>query len=130
MKHYWFNALLSAGLMLVFAIYIPLNKAWLLFGTANQAVGALALIAISAWLLMYGRRFAYTLVPAIIMLVTTLTAFVMEIFGEHPVGVEKGILYMVTAIALCVLAFGVVGVAIRTFVFRRPVAPEPEAVTD
>jgi carbon starvation protein len=118
MKHYWFNAALSALLMLLFATYIPLNLGWLLFGTANQLVSALALIVITAWLLSYGRRFLYTLIPAVLMLATTMTALVMEIVGTHPVGQKKNALYETSAIFMAILAAGVILVAIRTFLFR------------
>jgi len=122
MRNYWFNASLSAGLML--------NFGWLLFGTANQAVASLALIAISAWLLLYGRRFAYTLIPAILMLGTTVYAFLLEIFQTHPVGSTKNTLYQVSAIVLAVLAFGVIGVTIKTFLFRAPAPIEAEPVAE
>jgi len=118
MKHYWFNATLSAALMLLFAKYIPLNLGWLLFGTANQLVSALALIVITAWLLSYGRRFLYTLVPAVFMLATTMTALLMEIVGTHPRNQTKNALYECSAIVMAVLAAGVILVAIRTFLFR------------
>jgi carbon starvation protein len=118
MKHYWFNAALSALLMLLFATYIPLNLGWLLFGTANQLVSALALIVITAWLLSYGRRFLYTLIPAVLMLATTMTALIMEIVGTHPVGQKKNALYETSAIFMAILAAGVILVAIRTFLFR------------
>ncbi|MCX8035657.1 MAG: carbon starvation protein A [Candidatus Sumerlaeia bacterium] len=125
LKHYWFNATLSAALMLWFATGIKLDLGWLLFGTANQLVSALALIVITVWLMAHGRRFIYTLVPMVLMLVTTLTALMMEIFGTHPVGQTKNALYQGSAIFMAVMAFGVVAVVIRTIVFRRTPAVPP-----
>jgi carbon starvation protein len=135
MKHYWFNATISALLMLLFAKYIPLNLGWLLFGTANQLVSALALIVITAWLLMYGRRFVYTLIPAVFMLATTLTALLLENFGTYPPGQTKNLLYRSSALFMAVLAVGVVVVAVRTLLFRPRVAEavgetEAEAVVE
>jgi carbon starvation protein len=130
MKHYWFSATLSAALMLLFAKYIPLNLGWLLFGTANQLVSALALIVITAWLLSYGRRFLYTLIPTVFMLATTMTALLMEIFGTHPVGQKKNALYQSSAIFMAILAVGVILVTARIFLFRPRRAVEAGPVVE
>lgn len=54
---------------------------WPAFGTSNQLIAALALLVGSCWLLHRGRPFLYTLIPACIMLVTTLAAFVYQLYG-------------------------------------------------
>jgi len=122
MKFYWLNAGLSVALMLLFALKIKLALGWLLFGTANQLVAALALIAITAWLLSHGRRFVYTLVPAVLVLVTTVTALLFEVFGTYPPGQKKSALYEGSAIFMAILAVGVIVVAVRTLLFRPPAA--------
>lgn len=118
MKHYLFNAALSVGLMLLFATGINVGLGWLLFGTANQLVGALALIAVTAWLLSYGRRFLCTLIPAVLMLATTTTALLMQVFGNYSAGAGKTVLYEGSAIFMSVLAIGVIVVAVRTLLTR------------
>lgn len=131
MKFYWFNAGLSVALMLLFAMQIKLVLGWLLFGTANQLVAALALIAVTAWLLAHGRRFLYTLIPALLMLVTTMTALLLEVFGTYPPGQEKNALYEGSAIFMAILAVGVIVVTVWTLLFRprasvgAPSAAEP-----
>lgn len=56
------------------------TKIWPAFGAANQLIGALALLVVSCWLLKRGRPVVYTLVPACIMLVTTLAAFCYQLY--------------------------------------------------
>jgi carbon starvation protein len=71
MRHPWFNSGLSVVLMLVLAWSNAFSAIWPIFGSANQLLAALALIAVSAWLMMRGTRPLFTLVPAALMLVTT-----------------------------------------------------------
>lgn len=52
---------------------------WPAFGTSNQLIAALALLVSSCWLLRRGHKVVYTLVPACIMLVTTLAAFAFQL---------------------------------------------------
>jgi carbon starvation protein len=54
---------------------------WPAFGSSNQLIAALALLVGSCWLLHRGRPYLYTLIPACIMLVTTLGAFVYQLYG-------------------------------------------------
>jgi carbon starvation protein len=56
-------------------------RIWPAFGTSNQLIAALALLVASCWLMRRGRRYLYTLVPACIMLVTTIAAFVYQLHG-------------------------------------------------
>lgn len=55
-------------------------KIWPAFGAANQLIGALALLVVSCWLLRRGRPVLYTLLPACLMLVTTLAAFCYQLY--------------------------------------------------
>lgn len=54
---------------------------WPAFGTSNQLIAALALLVGSCWMMRRGRSPIYTLVPACIMLATTLAAFVYQLHG-------------------------------------------------
>lgn len=47
---------------------------WTLFGAANQLLAALTLLVISAWLHENKKRLAFTLIPMIFVLITTLVA--------------------------------------------------------
>ena len=55
------------------------QKIWPAFGASNQLVAALALLVISSWLLSKNRTTAYSLVPALFMLATSVTALVLQI---------------------------------------------------
>lgn len=47
---------------------------WLLFGTANQLLAALALIGVTVWLLRTGKSWWYTAIPAAFMVCVTFTS--------------------------------------------------------
>ena len=55
------------------------QKIWPAFGASNQLVAALALLVISCWLLSKNRPTAYSLLPALFMLTTSVTALVFQI---------------------------------------------------
>ncbi|MFQ5745504.1 MAG: carbon starvation protein A, partial [Acidobacteriota bacterium] len=52
---------------------------WQLFGTTNQLMAGLALLAITLYLLRRGKPVVYTLVPMLFMLVSTLTAMASKL---------------------------------------------------
>ena len=52
---------------------------WQLFGTTNQVLGALTLLAITLYLMQKRRPYWYTGLPMVFMLITTLTAMVIKI---------------------------------------------------
>lgn len=54
---------------------------WPAFGASNQLVAALALLVVSCWLVDRGKANRVTLVPALLMLVTTIGALVWQIHG-------------------------------------------------
>jgi carbon starvation protein len=121
MRWPWFNSGLSVVLMFILAYSNAFNAIWPIFGAANQLLAALSLIAASAWLATRGgKRFpAYTLVPAVAMLVTTVVSLVILL--RRYMG--KGQWMLVGAdIALLALSAGVVVLAV---VLRRKPAPAP-----
>lgn len=52
---------------------------WALFGTTNQILGGLTLLAVTLYLIARRRNFLYTLIPMLFMLVTTLAAMVLNV---------------------------------------------------
>ena len=52
-----------------------------LFGTTNQLMAGLALLAITVYLLRRGKPLIYTLVPMLFMLVSTLSAMSSNLIG-------------------------------------------------
>ncbi|MHC4285480.1 MAG: carbon starvation CstA family protein [Planctomycetota bacterium] len=53
---------------------------WPIFGASNQLIASLVLIVASVYLLTRNRRFLFTAVPAVIMLVTTIGALVYKTY--------------------------------------------------
>ncbi|MDI6829163.1 MAG: carbon starvation CstA 5TM domain-containing protein, partial [Armatimonadota bacterium] len=76
MKTYIFNSFLSVGLMLFFAFTNTVLALWPIFGSANQLLSALTLLAVVGWLVLKGRRYVFALLPALFMMATTMTALV------------------------------------------------------
>lgn len=53
---------------------------WPLFGSANQMLGALALLAISAWLVKIGVKSLFVLIPMVFMFILTLSALAVLMY--------------------------------------------------
>ena len=51
---------------------------WPIFGAANQMVAALSFLVISTWLMTLHKPMRYTLVPAVLILITTLAALLFQ----------------------------------------------------
>ena len=52
--------------------------AWPIFGTSNQLLASLTLLAVSVWLIRTGRNAIYTLIPMAFMMVVTLWSLVLQ----------------------------------------------------
>ena len=61
-------------------------KIWPIFGSANQLLAALSLLAIAVWLKKVGRNYHMLTIPMIFMLVVTLTALVVLIKSNLAAG--------------------------------------------
>jgi carbon starvation protein len=116
MKHYWFNSGLSVLLMWVLAYSNAFSKLWPIFGTANQLLAALGLFTVSSWLMQKGKRYMYTLIPALFMTVTTIASLVI-LFQTY--WKEQNYILMATDILLFVLAIGVVVLVVQAYKNRK-----------
>lgn len=75
----WVGTLLTVALPVYFIAFAPAGswvRFWTLFGASNQLLAALTLLAISVWLHERRQHVAYTLLPMLFVLVTTLYALV------------------------------------------------------
>ncbi len=54
------------------------RKFWVLFGTSNQLLASLTLLAVTVWLYRTGRRYWYTLAPMVFLMTVTVTALVLQ----------------------------------------------------
>jgi carbon starvation protein len=122
LRHYWFNSGLSVILMWVLAYSNAFSTLWPIFGTANQLLAALGLIAVSAWLLKKGKKFAFALLPAVFMIVTTLASLIILLRNYIS---KSNYILSVTDILLFILALAVIWLAIKTFM--KPVPAESES---
>jgi carbon starvation protein len=65
---------------------------WTLFGTSNQLLAALTLLAVTVWLRRSGRRFWYTLLPACFVMTVTVWSLVSQaISGLRSIDAATGI---------------------------------------
>lgn len=112
-RHYWFNSALAVLLMWTLASSNAFNALWPIFGTANQLLAALSLLAVSAWLLVRKKKHAFTLIPAVFMIATTIAS--LFILLAKYIKTENYILILAD-ILLLVLAAGVVGLVLKKFI--------------
>jgi len=112
MSNYWFNAALSVVLMWVLAYSNAFSSLWPIFGTANQLLAALALLAVSAWLLLRKKRNLFTLIPAVFMIVTTLASLLILLANYYR---SKNYILMAADLLLLGLSAGVVWLVLKTF---------------
>ena len=127
----WVGTLLTVALPVYFVAFAPPGswvRFWTLFGASNQLLAALTLLAITVWLHQRRQRIAFTLLPMLFVLVTTLYALVtltMQNFSGatvDPVAMVNGI----TSAALIALAVYLVFRAIvRVRAERGAAAPLP-----
>jgi len=112
MRHYWFNAALSVALMWMLAYSNAFSSLWPIFGTANQLLAALALLAVSAWLLIRKKKNFFTLIPAVFMILTTVASLIILLGNYYR---SKNYVLMAADVLLMALSVGVVWLVLKTF---------------
>ncbi len=124
------GTLLTVALPVYFIAFAPPGswvKFWTLFGASNQLLAALSLLAITVWLHHRRQRIAFTLLPMLFVLVTTLYALVRLTIQNFsgakldPVAMVNGF----TSAALIVLALYLVARAIARLRSERAIAAVP-----
>jgi carbon starvation protein len=111
MKSYLFNALLCVVLMYLLAYTNAFSAIWPIFGSANQLLASLALIAVSAWLAKRNKTVWFTVVPAIFMMVTTIYSLISLLINKYIP--KNNIALSVVDVALIILAIGVIILAVK-----------------
>ena len=79
----WFNTLLCVGGMFLLSRTNTLPMLWQVFGSANQMMGAIALLVAAVWLRDNGRRWAFALIPSILMFGTTLASLSLSLSKNY-----------------------------------------------
>ncbi len=100
---------------------------WTLFGTSNQLLASLSLLAISVWLWRGGRRPWFTLVPMALVMAVTVTSLILQArnLARFEVGTTPWLNGLV-AVVLLGLAAALVGFAARA-VRQTPAAARAAA---
>jgi carbon starvation protein len=98
----WFNTAICVGLMFLLSRSNTLPMLWQVFGSANQMMGAMALLVAAVWLRDNGRRFIFVLIPSILMFATTLTSTSLALLknqqlGNWPLVLACGVLLLLGA---------------------------------
>ncbi|SEF61038.1 carbon starvation protein [Caloramator fervidus] len=89
--------ILSSSLVLAYGY----QRIWPIFGSANQLLAALALLAITAWLTRIGKNRVVTLIPMIFMFCVTLSALILLIKNYF---IARNYMLFVIAIVLFILS--------------------------
>jgi len=114
LKNFWFNSGLAVAAMFFLAVTNGYKLIWPVFGASNQLLAALTLIAVTSWLNLAGKKSWFTLIPAVIMVVTTMASLVYSLIMEFlPTG---NIILSITDLILLALSVGVVVQSVRKFI--------------
>jgi len=102
--------------------------AWPIFGSSNQLLASLTLLAVAVWLMKTGKKYWFALVPMVFMTVMTLWSlltftipFVRNLAAGRMPPID-GIVSGVCGAILLVLALLLIGEAVRIFLARRKIA--------
>ena len=115
LKNFWVNSGLAVLLMWILAYTNAFNTLWPIFGTANQLLAALTLLAVSAWLLLRKKKNLFTLIPAVFILVTTLASLsILLVSYIH----KRNYVLIVADLLLFLLSAGAIWLVLKTFLRR------------
>lgn len=116
LKTYAFNSGLSVALMLLLAFTNAFNAIWPVFGTANQLLAALTLITLTIWFAARKKKIAFTLAPAVFMILTTTYSLVLLMKRYLQTGNK---ILLAADVLLLALSIGLVVVAVKTVLRLR-----------
>lgn len=111
LKTYIFNSLICVILMFVLSYFNAFLIIWPVFGSANQLLASLALIAVSVWLINRGKKIWFTIIPAIFMMATTLYSLIVLLFTNYIP--KKNYMLAIVDFLLIVLSVGVITLALK-----------------
>lgn len=114
-KKFWFNSGLAVILMFALAVSNGYKLIWPVFGASNQLLAALTLIAVTVWLNMAGKKSWFTLIPAVIMVVTTIAALLYYLFARYLP--TFNVVLIITDLVLLILSVGVIIQSVKKTVF-------------
>lgn len=115
------GTLATVALPLYFILFAPAGswvRFWTLFGASNQLLAALTLLAITIWLHQRRQKIAFTLIPMLFVLVTTLYALVRLTF-QNFAGSKLDAVAMVNGVTSAALILLAVYLVFRAIVRVR-----------
>jgi len=98
----WVASAVTVGAAGLIASTGGIKAIWPVFGATNQLVAALALVVVSSYLIGVKKPAIYTIIPAIIMLLTTVAALaykMIEFFGKG--GANNLVLGTISLVLVC-----------------------------
>lgn len=101
--------------MLVLALTNGYNAVWKIFGSANQLLAALALLAGTTWLIHHRRPVWYTLLPAIFMLITSITMLIRLLVVVYVPGWPGTALLLIADVIVLAMTTGILFFMLRTW---------------
>lgn len=134
------NKYLATVVTLLFGFLLSLggyNNIWPLFGSANQLLGALVLIALSVFLKMTNRKGFMLWIPMFMMLIVTFSALVIAAYGIiNKLFVTGGFVFLtdglqlIVALLLMILAIMVAFHGFKKLFGKEEVAEPAVAATE
>lgn len=117
------NRFLSSTIVVILSSLFLLSgeftTLWPIFGSANQLLAALALLAVAVWMIKSGKKAGFLIVPMFFMFVVTLSSLFVLAFQNF----EKGI-YSISIIAGLLFVLAIV----LLFLAKRCLKKEDEAI--
>jgi carbon starvation protein len=105
----WVAGFIGVALAAWLALSGGWSTLWPLFGSANQLMASLALLAVAVWLTRIGKGNKFVLYPMVFMLAVTMTALVFLFFKTLA---AANIVQVIVVVALFILAIILVYLAI------------------
>ncbi|MBN2447213.1 MAG: hypothetical protein JXO22_10830 [Phycisphaerae bacterium] len=125
LRHYWVNSGIAVALMLLLALTNGYQTVWKIFGSANQLLAALVLLVASCWLAAHRRPIWYTLLPALFMLVTSITMVVRLLTKDYLPGWPGTAPLAVAAIVVLAMTMGILWLMVNRWVLNGPRSTVP-----
>ena len=118
LRHYWVNSGLAVAFMLILGWGSGYLALWPIFGAANQLLAALALSVITCWLISHRRPLWYTLLPAIFMMVTSITMLLWLLANRFLPKWPTSAPLVITDLLVLALTLGIIVLAVRRWSSR------------
>ena len=101
--------------MLVLALTNGYNAVWPVFGSANQLLAALALLVGTTWLIHHRRPVWYTFLPAIFMLITSITMLIRLLIVDYGPKWPGSAPLLISDVVVLAMTAGILSFVLRTW---------------